>query len=157
MNSKKLFAVITLASVFLTAACWLYVRATRYVIISQVTYKSTSPGEKASRGHAVRSASDLKAILQEHGIAESDFNAEQGVVNFDREFVFVVENGSLLEINHGFSGFAIAAIKPITNLSIAIVRGAKTRSFKAVTCAVRAGPRSFPLRNPSSKSGPCWG
>ena len=132
MNPTKALSGVALVLALLTAVCWLYVRATRCVIVSQKTYGSWPAEEMVTRGYAVRSSNDLKIALSKYGVAEFSFDSERGAVNFNNEFVFIVENGSLLEVYRGNSGFDIAAVKPSTNLSAAIVRGPKSRPLKAV-------------------------
>jgi hypothetical protein len=129
MKPRNIFVIAALAFAVLAASCWFYVRATRYEIVSQKSYSGTLTGKTATRGYAVRSLDELMAALKEHGVAQSDFH---GSVSFNKGFVFIVENGSLLEIYRGDSGFDIAAVRPSTNLSVAVVHGPKSRPLKAV-------------------------
>ena len=129
---KSVIRIGIIVLIALAAICWSYVRATSYVIVSQKSFVSTPNGKSATRGFAVRSPDELIKALKEHGVAESDFYGEQGSVDFNKGFVFIVENGALLEINHGFSGFDIAAVTSSTNLSVAVVRGPNSRPIKAV-------------------------
>ncbi len=132
MSSKIKISGIALVLAMSAIICWFYIRVNSYVIVSQRTYGSAFAEEDATRGYAVRSSNDLKNALSKYGITESSFDSGEGAVNFDKEFVFIVEKGSLLEIYSGNSGFDIAAVKPSTNLSTAIVRGPKSRPIKTV-------------------------
>jgi hypothetical protein len=132
MKSAKVFFGIALGALLLIATYGVYVRASRYVILSQKSYVTAQLAKTMMRGFAVRSPGELRETLKEYGVAQADFDSEQSSVNFNEGFVFIVENGSLLEISHGFSGFDLAVLSPSTNLSIAIVRGPTSRPLKAV-------------------------
>ena len=96
-------------------------------------YETKTSSEMVARGYAIRSRYDLNIALSKYGIRESTFESAQGAVDFDKEFVFIVVNGNLIEIYSGNSGFDIAAITPSTSFSIAVVHGPKSRPLKAVS------------------------
>lgn len=111
---------------------WLYAHTTRYIIVSQRSYSAISNLKQPTMGYAVKSPETLREVLLRHGLSDGECKAEQQGVNFEREFVFVVENGTLLEMYRGNSGFDIAAVKSSTNFSVAVIHGPKSRPLKTV-------------------------
>jgi len=112
--------------------CWLYVRSASYVIVVQKSYTVSSASE-VTKGFAVHSLHELGSALSQYGLEVSQLERDFGRVDFRRTFVFISENGRLLAINHGFSGFDVAALQSSTNLNVAVVRGPRSRPLKAVT------------------------
>lgn len=126
-----LYWVVAIAVIFGIIG-WSHFRATRYLIISQRAYNGATVLASGRKGYPVESPEKFKAALLKYGVIETDFLREQGPVDFQNGFIFIVENGSLTEISHGNSGFDIAVLKPATNLNIAVVLGPRFRAIKVV-------------------------
>lgn len=129
---KKSLLVCFCALVIGTVLCWLYVHSASYVIVVQKSYTVSSTSE-VTKGLAVHSFHELGSALSKYGLEVSELEGDFGRVDFGKTFVFISENGRLLEISHGFSGFDVAALQPSTNLNVAVVRGPRSRPLKAVT------------------------
>ena len=124
--------LVCLGAVVVSAALYcLYISSSRYTIIMQKSY-TASFTSGVTRGFAVRSFDELGVVLDEYDLEAAEFEADFGRVEFGNTFVFFSENGRLLEISRGHSGFDVAVIDSCTNLSVAVVRGPKSRPLKAV-------------------------
>ncbi len=110
--------VFTVGFVWLVWSIW-----NPYVLVSTETFPFVPLGQRVIRGYAIHSESELRGALVKYGISETGFGKSHGSVRFDSQFVFAIENGTLVEIYPGNSGFDIAAVSPSTNLIFVVVRG----------------------------------
>src|SRR5215468_11045602 len=101
-KTQKMF-MLGIPLTFVLCLVWLYVRANHYEIVFQRSYGSAVLKATTTRGHRVRSASELGATLREYGMSETNLFKEGPSANWDNEFVFIVENGVLLEMYSGNS------------------------------------------------------